>query len=179
MQFRFSLAFISALVVAASVTSCQRKAEEPFSPAGEIAFTVVSPSQTKSSDAETSPVSIPVKSDGVQGLTLEVSSRPWAVEESSTATTKVTPWSSSYFTSSHNPFYVAAYSATSSSSSAPTTKEWEKQATYNSTKTCWMLSASPWPSSGTYQTFCCWALLIPPTFLSPLIPMYLLRQTCW
>ena len=111
---RYTLPLISALVVSALLASCQRKAEEVTSPAEGIVFTVVSPSQTKSCAAETSPVSIPVKSDGGEELTLEVSSCPWSVEESSAPATKVTPSDASYFSGQvHNSFGVMTYSASS------------------------------------------------------------------
>ena len=129
---RYTLPLISALVVSASLASCQRKAEEVTTPAEGIVFTVVSPSQTKSSAAETSPVAIPVKSDGGEELTLEVSSCPWMVEEPSTPATKVTPLDASYFSTSHNSFGVMTYSASSEGAAAASrTLSWTDEAVYN------------------------------------------------
>lgn len=154
---RYTLPFISALVVSASLASCQRQAEEASSPSGEIVFTVVSPSQTKSSAAETSPVSIPVKSDGGESLVLEVSSRPWPVEESSAPATKVVPSDGSYFSTNHHSFGVMTYRASSEgAAAADRTLIWRDEAVYNDG--IWAPSTSrAWPFSGNYLTFFGWA----------------------
>jgi hypothetical protein len=159
MQNRYTLPLLSALVVAASLASCQRKAEEATAPAEEIVFTPGSPSRTKAAAAagSSSSVKTPVKASSGEEFSLVMSSCPWMVEEPSTPATKVTPSDASYFSTSHNSFGVLTYSAPSEGAAASSrTLLWKDEAVYNGV--AWAPSTSrAWPFAGYYLTFFCWA----------------------
>ena len=159
MQNRYTLPLLSALVVAASLASCQRKAEEATAPSEEIVFTPGSPSRTKAAAAagSSSSVKTPVKASSGEEFSLVMSSCPWMVEEPSTPATKVIPSDASYFSTSHNSFGVVTYSAPSEGAAASSrTLLWTDEAVYNGV--AWAPSTSrAWPFAGNYLTFFCWA----------------------